>query len=1813
MGTPEYEHIEDLYEGPHSTVRRCRRRSDGVEVVIKTLRPDGARPVDLARLRHHVEVTRTLDPDAVIRPLHFDETPDEGPPTLVMEGRKGIPVSDYLGSAAGGPGASAPSPTEAPLAPEAPLSPEASLSPEAPLSIETWLAIAQGLAAALVAIHRDGIVHKDIKPPHLLFDPERGQMWMLDFGIATTLPVERPVAPSIGAIAGTLAYMAPEQTGRMNRGIDHRADLYAAGVVLYQLATGQLPFTILDAVALVHAHLAVPARHPCELVPGFPRLLGDIIAKLLAKDPEDRYQSAAGLHADIARCAEEWHETGRIRPFPLAQRDEIARFQVPERLYGRERELATLTGAFERVASGHTELVLITGPSGIGKSALVNELYKPLVATRGFFVAGKFDQYRRNVPFSSLAHAFGGLVEELLDEPPEVLAHWHELLDTSLGRDARVIMDIVPALERLLGARPPAAELPPSAARHRLDLLFERFVRVFVTGGRPLVLFLDDLQWADLASLRLLQRLITDPEMKHLLIVSAYRDNEVGTGHPVARMLAEVEADSEAARGTLARVPLAPLDHAALRALIGDSLRRAPEQVDKLAELVAHKTGGAPFFTIQFLHTLADAGVFRYSLADQRWAFDLNKARALDPPDDVIELMLARLRKLPAEAQEVLMVAAALGGEFALSHLAAAVERAPDDIIEAMRQPIHEELVYPLQSSYEPLSSAGGDLEGRYRFFHDRIQQAAYLLIPRDRIAAIHLEIGRGLSALAQTEGAEVLEFDVVNHLNLGAALMDDDDERVALAEKNLAVGRQALEATAYDVATGYMNTGISLLRAVAAGPDERADRAEMWSRYYPLALALHLGAAEAEYLETRFERAQELVDDGLTHAHALLDRIQLLEVRLRLFMAQNRPGDAVDAGLEALAALGVELIHSPDEIALDEVLAKSELGPDMEVMRSPERLAAMRVLMNIGSPAFASRPDLFPKIPLTMVALSIRHGFCPESAYGMSLYGMIQCGILDRIAEGYRLGDFATKLIEHFDAREIACKVYLVHNVFIRHWSDHPDATLGPLARAIDEGLETGDVEYASYCAKDYCGHSLFSSLTLSAALDKQRGMLQILDKLRIDYSTMYGQVCHRLGQAFAGTIGAEGATADGVIGAALIDELVKANNLSTLFAAYVARLIHAVHFDSPAAAQAAVRSAAEYIEAATGWLLVGVFGFYRALAAVRGCAVGTGFEANPDAGDEVERCRAKLANWAQHAPAHYQHRLALVEAERHRVEGDIQAAMGGYERCIELAHASGLVGEEALAWERAGRFYAELGQPRVAALYLRGARDRYHAWGAHAKVAQLEAGPHIGPSDASAQQRHLGTVDVAPEQLDALALIKASQRLSRQIVLEELVDSLTRTALEHAGAQRGCLLLERDGQWLCVADVSATDTIGGVAHAGTEAPSRLPSSRPLDQVDTLPRSVIDRVRDRGELLVLDDEQLDAFVDDPYLEQAALRSLLCMPLRRQGQLAGVLYLEHRSAGRVFTAQRISTLEVLAAQAMISIDHAYLYRSLEHQVEARTRELRDTRQRLLDTARKAGRAEVTGNILHGVGNLLNSINVSVELLKEQLDDSRLTSLGRAFEILTNDPAAGGVDRARATELSRQLIVHLERAQRQQRAELDEVSERIDDMRRLMSHQRSLAYVAEELEPVVLHEVVADCVAHTRSGAALPYTSLPTNESVLPVLRTHRYKLTRILEQVLDNAIDAVAGLAPEQRHIEITATRSRRSTITLRICDNGCGVDDGARDLIFQAGYSTKPDHNGFGLHDAALNAAELGGRLQLEGPGVDKRTCFTLDLPAPT
>ena len=1534
-----YQDANPIYSGTRTLVYRAIRSLDCRPVIIKVLRNLHPSFDELVQFRNQYLIARQLEHPTIVQPLALERYNHSY--ALVMPDDGAIVLSDYW--------------------------------PQSSHSLSELLAIAVQLAEALHYLSQQHIIHKDIKPKNILLHPETQQVKLIDFSLSSLLPKEEQqlIAPNV--LEGTLPYVSPEQTGRMNRRIDYRTDFYSLGVTFFELLTGQLPFETDDPMELVHCHIAQAVKFPenreqearnrsqaiREAI--FSRLMMNeeqgtgnreqgagnrehlvvpervqaIVLKLMAKNAEDRYQSALGLKYDLEKCLSQWQETGEIVAFDLAQRDVSDRFLIPEKLYGREASVQVLLNAFDRVAAGSSELMLVVGFSGIGKTAVVNEVHKPITQQRGYFIKGKFDQFNRNIPFSAFVQAFRSLMGQLLSGSDVELANWRANILDAVGENGQVLIEMIPELEYIIGEQPAVPELLGNAAQNRFNLLFGKFVQIFTTKEHPLVIFLDDLQWADSASLNLLKLLMDNSETGYLLVLGAYRDNEVFTAHPLTLTLDEIKRQG----ANLHTLTLFPLREKDITRLVAETLQCPTEIAVPLSELIYQNTQGNPFFTLQFLKGLHQDGCIRFEIESGYWQYDLAQTQQLTLIDQVVEFIVERLRKLPETTQAVLQFAACIGNQFDLAMLAVVCENAQDKVAAELWIALQAGMVIPESETYKFFQGEQSDakhldrISVSYRFMHDRVQQAAYSLIPNNQKAVTHFKVGKLLLEKIPLHYQESRVFEVVSQLNVGIELYGNSNEYSECLRLNCIAGKRAKEATAYEASTSYFEMAKSLLPT------------DHWCLLYDKTIEIYFNLAEVRYLAGNFKSSESLIETISQFAKTPIERSEACNLLIIQYTIQGKFQKALESGQKALSFLDFDLSeHDMEEKIL---LCKEEVDRALsgrraeQLLNEPEsgileKRITVKILNNLLVPTYVlQKQDLYFVITLSMVFLSLSYGVTAESGYGFSSYGMFLGARYGDYQSGYEFGVLAVNLAKRFNQANYLCRACYILGNNLLPWVQplrysEPIFNEGFLA-----GLESGELIFAGNILMYKVLNPFFAGQNIHRIQQNVPEYLNIVSK-KIKYQLAFDVILGLnvwLSNITSNIIG-DNQTEDEYLA-----QCTTNNSTYAICHYWILKTKILCLYGRYAESFQASQNAEAILNVILGKYQVAALNFYQSIALIGLC-----FDAESDVMklylDKVRSNREKLEIWAASCSENFTHKCYLVDAELANLFGNREMAIDLYDRAIDGAKENHYVQEEALANELAAKFYFDWGKEKIAALYMQAAYYCYCHWGATAKTNDLEncyptllqpilqkEAPTLNLAEALAtlstpttpgqsSTKNITSSSNTSTALDFVAVLRASQSLSGTIQLNELLHQLSQIILQNSGGDRCALILpDRDERWRVYA-IATPET--------TEL-----CSEPLEGNPNLPVQLIQYVKNTQDVVMVEDLNTDLPIVDDYLAQKRPKSVLCLPILNQGNLIGTLYLRNQSTRGVFTSDRILVLNFLCTQAAISLENARLYQDLE--------------------------------------------------------------------------------------------------------------------------------------------------------------------------------------------------------------------------------------------------------------------------------------------
>jgi len=1802
---PGYLAVERLHVGPRSTVYRARRGVDHLPVVLKVASA-GHSTIEaaLARMRHEAAMLDAIHSERVVRVL--DVAPFGDHAVLIAQDFGGESLDRYLARAR--------------------------------FAVADAIGIAIGVVAALRDVHHAGIIHKDVTPSNIVFNAATGEIRLIDFDVATAWRTEHHGFVSPMTLEGTLLYMAPEQTGRMNRTTDSRADLYAFGVTLFEILTGRLPFLDADILSIVHAHLAVRQPAPVAIDAEIPRPLSAIVMKLLAKAPEDRYQTADGLLADLRICAARYVAAGTIADFPLGSDDVATQFELPTRLYGRAAELDLLAGAFARVASGAVEVMVVSGPSGVGKTSVVRELFPQVTRARGYFLGGKFDQLRGDTPYPALRAALDELIDHLLTENEDELARWRDEIDAAVAPNGQIAIDALPTLARILGVQPPVVALDAAATQSRFNQTLQKFIQVFTRRAHPLVLFLDDMQWADPESVQLLKQVATSEATEALLLIEAFRDNEVSDGHSVMAAIRELGRLRR-----LTRIHIAPLPAQDVADLIAETLHCDPATATPLAQLICRKTCGNPFFVRQLLIALHEAGHIVFDPALRRFTFDAAAIAAVPISENVADLLAASLRKLPASTQRVLAAAAAIGNRFDLEVLALISGTAPAAVHAELAPALDQELVVPLSElEFITATTGAGMVFRRLRFQHDRIQRAAYALSSAAEHQRMHLRIGELLLADSTADQLSERIFDVVSHLNRAIGLIEDPERLRELARLDVRAARKARGAAAYA-------TAVDCLQVAVAHLD--------WRTGYREQLEAHEMLAECTYLSGSIQRALEVLDTAARRTMHHRDLGKLEALRATIFIHANDPGAAIACTRTAAALFGVILHDEPAAKAAAIAAAFAEiverLGDrqveqllELPVMTDPDGLAVAQLLRNCIPAAFQLDTLLGVLITAHIVLLSLEHGNCPSSAHAYCTF----TSVVRRPPLGplrYRFGKLGFELNQRLDDRALRPSVLYVFATFAAPWLGPIGESIEHLRQAAKTGREIGDYIHADIAAAGEISQRVFRGAEPLPEIrhDAEQHRRQCVEVGDVICAQLLGWQIDRM-RVLMGELDAFGAEAHDLEPGAIAAR--EANALQHFD--FMTQRLDTLYATGDHAAALEIATANQRLESMLpGTVSLVEHQFLHSLSAIAMLRQKPArrLELEP----RIDANQGELFHSAGECPANFETMYLLVEAERASLASELALTLALYDRATESAVRYGRRRLEALVHELHGRFWLERGKPEVAQIYMLRARNLYASLGAQRSVAILER-KHPGIVGAAGQMRLTGTVtaSTASEVLDVTAIARATRAISGELDLDKLLERMLDIICENAGAEGGALVLETP-HGLRVAASKAS----GATQTSTASISLASAA--------LPRSIIQYVQRTASVVVLDDATSDPrFGNDDYILMREPRSVLCMPVKHKDRLVGVLYLENTLISGTFTQSRLEALAILVSQIAVSLENATLFAAqrlqaeaisrandelrseitvreqaerelagyrlqLEERIADRTKELTFANQKLRDAAaererietelRLAQKLESVGRLAAGIAHEINTpvqyVSDSVTFMRDALP-SLVDTIAKYRELATAIDLHGDVEAAvfaaRTTEAESDVDYTLANAG----SALDSALHGLGRVAAIVRSMKDFAHPDREEKTLVDLNRAIESTLMIAANECKYVADVETDLAELPLVRCNGGEINQAVLNLVVNAAHAIQDLvgATGAKGKIAVRTRCDGGEVEISIADTGGGIPQIIRDKIYDPFFTTKEVGRGTGQGLAIVRAVVVerhGGSLRFESePG--RGTTFFLRLP---
>ena len=1528
-----YSNIQLLYKNDKHEVYKGLHESDGSTVVLKSSRPISGHLRDASKLGHEYDILKGLDHPGI--PKVYDLLHKSDRITIVQEYFKGLTLNELL------------------------------FKGKIPYS--NILDIAVQLAGILTYLHEKGIIHKDLNSSNVILG-EDGKVKLIDFGISTNLHFEKSESLLIEHIEGTLTNIAPEQTGRTAYSITHSCDLYSFGILLYELVSGKPPFDSADPLEIIHFHLS---RKPVPLkktISDLPFGLDEVVNKLLEKNPDNRYQSARGLMHDLEQLVKFLNEKSNPKDFKICAKDSIDHYRQTQKLYGRENEIELLLGHYKRLDELKSMMVLVEGYSGVGKSALVDNVKYPIIQDKGLFISGKYDQFKKNIPYYAFIEAFQELIKTLLSESDDVIEQWSRRIQFSLGKNGALITEVIALLSKVIGKQKPVQKLQPAEQESRFNMVLLDFVYAFSSAHSPLVIFLDDLQWADLPSLNLIKMILQNPRKEGIMILGAFRDNEVGESHPLQLTLNELEKVGAHVKG----VKLKPLTEQTTALIAADSFGMKAKTAQQLGKSVFKKTKGNPFFINRFLKSLYENELLKKN-PDGEWSFNTDEIDALAYTDNVVDLMIDELINLPEDTRNVIKLAAVLGNTFDLEDLSTISGNALNTSYEQLRPALNGGYLKPLDNKYRALSLSriveGSQVQSTslnvgLKFTHDKVQQAAYALISDFERERIHLETGRLLLKNSTEEQLQENVFELLNHFSIGYKLIDEQEEKDAITKLCLMAGRKAKDSTSYDLAVKYLNMARSLLGRGS------------WISRYELNFAVFSELGECEYLNNNTVRAEEYFNEVLGYAKTRFEKLQVQYVHSSLYLKEGNTAESLRIGLEAVKLYNVRFPSRPKVIqlaAMVEMLKyivlfstkyrNTEKLFKIDDCTDEEIIVLNKFFIDLATSAYQQDQNLMMLVIFRIIKSYLKNGFTDASGWGFSGFSVVMLSVIKMQNRGFFLWDVTERMHRRTSSTLIKWRLGYTVSCFYYPWKKPIREFFQESDEIVKACVLNGDQIFTGYTISMIQRHKFFGSVPLTQLLDPKKNFIELTQLSTGGHD--FFRPRYQLIKALAGVTSSDQWDDEEFSGVETKEAFLEEGNKTKLEFYLCPQLCLRYYFGHYREALDISKEIVPYLDNATGDTDVFEHSFYSALAIA---ANYSNFN-QKEQRIYLKQYKKHLKNikyWRKGCLTNFDQHYHLLIAEMAAMNGEVEKALQLYEKAMTIASKNGFIYVEAIANERAASYAFEHEFTKQAKVYLRDAWDRYHAWGANGKCKQLEQNhPSLLRGESVSMHQHAGKATITSSStavsLDLSSILKASQSIASTVKYDDLLKNLMNIAIENAGAERGSIVLDQNGE-LCVEAEAKTGVEG----------AEILNSIPLKEYDKLPQSLLLYSWRSGESVVVSDAQAEErFSTDSYVIKSGVLSMMCLPITEKGRVIGLLYLENSLMRGVFTDARLEMLYMLSGQIGISIENALLYENLEDKVRERTEEIE--KQKLLIEEEKEKSDNLLLNILpHQIADELKS-------------------------------------------------------------------------------------------------------------------------------------------------------------------------------------------------------------------------------------------------
>ncbi|SES16002.1 serine/threonine protein kinase and signal transduction histidine kinase with GAF sensor [Gracilibacillus ureilyticus] len=1654
------------------------------KVLIKTLNSQ-ANPQSKAELVHEYYTLIEKEPYGVLQPVALEK--DKEQPYVIMEFFKGERLTDWL-------------------------------QKNHSFDVNSFLEMAIKLTTILFSVHQKNIIHKSIHPNHVIYDDSTGQIRLTGFHQSTMLANEMLKVDITPYHLEEIHYISPEQTGRMNRPIDYRTDLYSLGVLLYEVATGQVPFVERkDAAELIHAHLAQTPRPPHEINPTIPHIISNIIMKLLVKMPEKRYQSTEGLKRDLEKCFHDFHSPRGMQQFSLGEFDAHPTLERPHKLYGREKEQKQLLQSFEKVKDGKPLLLLIPGTSGSGKTALVQKLQKPLLHKRGYYISGKFVQFQKHIPYAPLMEAFRSLIRQIQAEDSQSIEIWKQKLKRSLANNAWIIANFLPEIEWLIGKQEDGPDLPPSGIHNRFRLAVRNFIDVFAAEDHPLVLFIDDLQWADSATIDLMKHLLVNPGKRNLLVIGAYRDNEVEVGHPFEILLKQLKQEDV----IIDRIPVHPLSKADINQWISEVLGLEAETLEPLVELIFRITKGNPFFINQLLQLLYQEQIIRFDWGRAIWEINLQELPQIPVTDTMLAFIMKQINKLPERTIRLLQIAACIGSQFNLTMLKTITGENYEIIAKQLWEGLEEGLILPMDTSYKWVYPNENELllqnyPPSYCFLHDKIQQAFYSSMSMEERELTHLKIAEELFQHYTDEEIEENIFALVNHLNICQSSLSEKQLN-ELIKWNCIAGGKAKGAAAFQTALTYYEMAFKLL------PERK------WQTNYEEAFEIMVGYGETLYLNQRFEEAESTLEEALQHARTDQEKLYIYNLKITLYVHIHEVQKATESGLAGVRLFGLDIKRNPGKLTVGKeyLLTKLALGRKqsadllkIEPVTDRDQHQVLRTLINTNAPTYHFNQNLATILMLRALRQTLKVGDMDVSALVYNNYALTLSAGFGDYEGSFEFGKLAMEHVKRSGDRALQARVLFVFGSFVNHWKEHLSYNLDYLEQSQQLSIETGNLHLAGATG----AFIVLAQYLKGDHLEQvQEGIDRQLMFARKNEYAITSDYLAELSEWISVLTAPDKQPA--------WDFPDFTDDKSAAIIHKTTRLQLAYLLNNRNVAQVLIKELEPLVDNTLVLIVAPEYFFYHSLWLIK--LMDERIITRKSQYKKLKKNLAKLKKWAKHSPANYRHKYLIVQAELVKLNKKHQRAEFLYHQAIELAQENGFLQDTAVANYCAAQFYLAKGLPQIAKSYMTEAYNGYVNWGAVNIANQIKAS-HQDLLLTTKDSFTVGLTSV--NQLDTKAIFEAARIISSEVVLADLIDRLMEIVLTYAGAEHASFLLNKGGK---IELVSYHYYNGETVQSGNAG-----------DIQRFSRPIVHYVVNSREVVVLDNAAVQGnFTEDRYIQEACAKSVLCLPIIYQDKLVAVLYMENNQSTHIFTQERLSILTLITSQAAVSIENAYLYADLEEKVRKRTKLLNETNQALTDVNQELTNSkEKMKHLLSNISHDLQSPIAVVQGYLTAMLDGVVSDSDKQIEFL--------------------------RIIQNRVSGLDQLMKDLFDLSKLETGNMNFSMEAIPVDQLYRHFCKVFSLEVEQAGLKFSHQLKIDSENEFPLIEVDVMRMEQVMANLVSNAVKHT-----ESGTIELVLSISDTEDAVFSIKDEGDGIARADIPYVFDRYYTKRAaGGNGLGL-----------------------------------